>query len=259
MKKNYYSLISLLIIQSILLCTSVVAIPVEITVWPVSENNTVNIDIRVDSVNYYQPIFSFEGGFTFDPAVAIVDTLVTEGGVIERVGLFAYSVDSVIGGCSFAYARTNPIPASGLLFTARMALSDVSAYTDPTMLIDSVAFRFNEGDPEACISFNYPTDVSEIRGLIRRSFRLQQNYPNPFNPSTTIRYNLERKSYVELSIYNICGKKVRTLISQFQNPGEYSVAWDGFDQSGSNVASGIYFCRIEANGYSSSRKMVMLK
>jgi flagellar hook assembly protein FlgD len=91
------------------------------------------------------------------------------------------------------------------------------------------------------------------------SFCLGQNHPNPFNPQTLIRYGLPNNSEVNLIIYNILGQKVRTLVDENQIAGYKTVIWDGKDESGDQVASGIYFCRLRAGNYTEVRKMVMLK
>ncbi len=86
-------------------------------------------------------------------------------------------------------------------------------------------------------------------------FSLSQNYPNPFNPNTTIKYQLKTKSNVQLTIYDISGREVKTLINQRQNAGHHSVAFDASD-----FASGIYFYRLKtSSGFVQSRKMVLLR
>jgi photosystem II stability/assembly factor-like uncharacterized protein len=89
--------------------------------------------------------------------------------------------------------------------------------------------------------------------------RLYRNRPNPFNPVTTIRYSVPAASHVELSIYTTTGTLVRTLVSAIQQPGTREVEWDGTDESGRRVVSGVYFCRFHAGGSVFSRKMVLLK
>lgn len=86
------------------------------------------------------------------------------------------------------------------------------------------------------------------------SFGLHQNYPNPFNPSTQIAFDLPSASHVELSIYNVLGQEVKTLINQQMEAGSHVVTFDG-----SNLASGIYFYRISADNFSDTKKMMMLK
>ncbi len=77
-------------------------------------------------------------------------------------------------------------------------------------------------------------------------FRLEQNYPNPFNPETVIRYQLAVGSKVELSVYNVLGQKMRTLVKGHQSPGWHEVVWDGRDDSGKPVSSGVYIYRLSA-------------
>jgi hypothetical protein len=91
------------------------------------------------------------------------------------------------------------------------------------------------------------------------SFALYQNYPNPFNPETQIRYDLPVSGFVNLAIYNILGQRVRILVDEFQEVGRKSVIWDGRDDSGHQVASGIYFYKIKAENFNKTRKMILIK
>ncbi len=90
-------------------------------------------------------------------------------------------------------------------------------------------------------------------------FTLKQNYPNPFNPSTTISYHLKKEAKIELSIYNIKGQKVKTLVSEIQPSGEHQIVWNGHDQQGKAVSSGIYFYKLSSNDKSITRKMMLIK
>jgi len=92
------------------------------------------------------------------------------------------------------------------------------------------------------------------------------NYPNPFNPSTTISYALPYSSNVELTIYDITGKVVRTFNEEVQSAGYQNIVWNGTNQNGSRVSSGIYFYRfkaasLESNGkvYEKTAKLILLK
>jgi fibronectin type 3 domain-containing protein len=90
-------------------------------------------------------------------------------------------------------------------------------------------------------------------------YELYQNYPNPFNPTTTIRFGLPRKSDVRLVIYDILGREIRRLVDRRVEAGYGEIIWDGKNERGSDVGSGVYFYRLQAEGVSISRKMVMLK
>jgi hypothetical protein len=116
---------------------------------------------------------------------------------------------------------------------------------------------------QALADFGFsPTDVSdqeEGQENIPTSFSLKQNYPNPFNPQTIIEYVLPKDCELEIAIYNILGRKVRTLVKEFQKSGQHRVEWDGKDEEGKEVSSGIYFYRIKTPEFSQAKKMVLLR
>jgi hypothetical protein len=98
------------------------------------------------------------------------------------------------------------------------------------------------------------TDVgsSNTRSPVR--YALKQNYPNPFNPTTTIRYQLPSRSYVTLTVYDLLGRKVGTLVDGVEEPGEKSTTFDG-----SSLASGVYFYRLKAGEFVQTRKLVLVR
>ncbi len=91
------------------------------------------------------------------------------------------------------------------------------------------------------------------------SYTLNQNYPNPFNPTTEIQFGLPQSGQVVLTIYNINGQSVATLANQVMDAGVHVVSWNGQDQTGSVVASGVYFYKLEVNGFRETKKMLLLK
>ena len=105
----------------------------------------------------------------------------------------------------------------------------------------------------------YAVSVGESFVEIPSGFALFQNYPNPFNPVTHIAYDLPGDSRVELSIYNLLGQKIRTLVNRDMSGGHHVAVWDGNDDLGSPVSTGIYFYRIRADDFKESRKMILLK
>ncbi len=90
-------------------------------------------------------------------------------------------------------------------------------------------------------------------------FNVLQNYPNPFNPVTTLRYDLPENGHVNITIYDMLGRQVNTLINQTQDAGYKSVIWDATNDYGKPVSAGIYLYQIQAGGYISTKKMVLLK
>jgi hypothetical protein len=103
------------------------------------------------------------------------------------------------------------------------------------------------------------TGIDEITEAIPTKYALHQNYPNPFNPSTTIKYDLKAKTDVVLTIYNVLGQKVRTLVNTNQAAGYQNVVWDGLNEFGEQVSTGVYIYRIEAGDFVKARKMVFMK
>lgn len=97
------------------------------------------------------------------------------------------------------------------------------------------------------------------QGNTPQRFDILQNYPNPFNPVTTIRYQLPEDVHVTLTVYNMLGQRVRTLVDDMQTAGYYSVQWDGTNRSGMTLSSGMYFYRIQAGRYNVVRTMLFMK
>jgi hypothetical protein len=99
----------------------------------------------------------------------------------------------------------------------------------------------------------------EVRHAVPTEFALMQNYPNPFNPNTKISYALPVDTKVEISIFNVLGQKVKTLVSNKKAAGFHTINWDGTDKKGNFVSSGKYFYRIKAGDFVATKSMMMLK
>jgi len=95
--------------------------------------------------------------------------------------------------------------------------------------------------------------------MLPSQFVVYQNYPNPFNPSTTIRYDLSEQSYVQISIHDLLGRNVRTLVKELQDAGQKSVVWDATDADGRSISSGIYLLSVNVDSESLVQKMMYLK
>ena len=105
-----------------------------------------------------------------------------------------------------------------------------------------------------------PTSVqSEQNTAIPTTFKLEQNFPNPFNPRTTINYQLPRNTKVSLRIYNLNGQMIKSLVNSKQTMGSYAVTWDGKDEYGKQVASGLYIYAIKTKEFEQKRKMLFVR
>jgi len=127
--------------------------------------------------------------------------------------------------------------------------SDVNGSTFPPGFGGGMTFKVKSIDMAA----------DDIAPVVPHSFALNQNYPNPFNPTTKVSFSVERKTDVNISIFNILGQKVFTLVSGTMDPGVYDREWPGTDQNGSQVASGIYFYKMTAGDFVQTRKMLLMR
>jgi hypothetical protein len=101
--------------------------------------------------------------------------------------------------------------------------------------------------------------IESAENGLPKEFSLVGNYPNPFNPTTTIVYRLPARSEVTLEIFDMLGRLIKLLYNGTQNPGEYSRDWDGTDNTGVKVSSGVYFYKLKSSLYVCTKKMVLLK
>jgi len=110
-----------------------------------------------------------------------------------------------------------------------------------------------------CYPVSGASAVTERGDGLPSSFSLSQNYPNPFNPTTEINFDVPTRSQVTLSVFNVLGQKVSTLLDEVKDAGKYTADWDGTASDGTPVASGIYFYRMEAGNFVQTKKMMLLK
>jgi len=109
------------------------------------------------------------------------------------------------------------------------------------------------------LDFSTPVSIVKRENRFPDDFYLFPNYPNPFNPVTTIRFSLPVNSKVILNVYDINGRKIRTLLNQKKAAGFYEIKWDGKNDQGANVASGLYLYQLKTSGKVLSRKMLLLR
>ncbi|MGB5106845.1 MAG: T9SS type A sorting domain-containing protein [Candidatus Zixiibacteriota bacterium] len=177
-------------------------------------------------------------------------------------------------GISFAWGAVETTPWLSLTPSSGTAPSTVDFNIDATGLLPGeyaaqVIFKQAAGletgidddqDTVDVILFvDFSTDVDDIGGSLPTTFSLEQNFPNPFNPTTSIEFNLPKASYVNLSVFNILGQKVTELVNTTLSAGNKRIEWNGMDQNGRTVESGVYFYKISAEEFSMTRKMMMIK
>lgn len=141
----------------------------------------------------------------------------------------------------------------------------VDSVSFPALAVDQSYGRLPDGGAWQILSTitrgfaNSTTTGVQDESAIVKEFRLGQNYPNPFNPATTITYQLTANDNVKLVVYNLLGAEIRTLVNEQQSPGVHSITWDGTNQLGQSVTSGMYFYRLQSGGRFEVRRMTLLK
>jgi hypothetical protein len=147
-------------------------------------------------------------------------------------------------------------------FVLHFGLSDADTILRMTITWpNGIVSEVREGlfiNSSVVVNVDLLTAVSEDTPLPGR-FGLEQNHPNPFNPTTTIGYFLGKQSPVSISVYDILGRHVRTLVDDFQSPGRHVVFWDGTGSTGATVSTGVYFYRMRAGNFVASHKMLLAK
>ncbi len=155
-------------------------------------------------------------------------------------------------------------PSGAPIFPGRWPIPEDLSYTNTELLTAST-----EGLPLGDLNW-FPdkkaiweamqTSVSlKEKDAVPQDFALEQNYPNPFNPETQISFRLNKSGHVKLAVYNMLGQKVKTLLDKEKQAGRYRVTWDGTDENGEKLSSGIYYYRLEMGESHATRKMLLLK
>ena len=119
--------------------------------------------------------------------------------------------------------------------------------------VDLIAQWIDEG------ALEHPVLAIQKNAQVPREYILNQNYPNPFNPTTTLRYDLPEDAYVNITIYDMMGRQVSTLVSSQQSAGYKSVRWNATNDKRSPVSVGLYLYIIEAGQFRQTKKMVLFK
>lgn len=193
-----------------------------------------------DTVDYVSPdAIMFAKQKLFSPSVAAGSDFAGTGTGIPAFGL-VMTVTDVPG--TFEIDTTCTSPANHLVF-----VTDANAEIVP---------GFHKGT--VTITGNAVHEIGAGAG-VPEGYTLGQNHPNPFNASTVIEFTNQRDGNVRLDVFNILGQNVVTLLDKYMELGTYAVDWDGRDRGGNEVASGMYFYRLQAGDFRDVKKMVLLK
>ncbi len=182
---------------------------------------------------------------------------------LEADGTLLMSLPIQAGGIVMSTPVAGDLDNDGDLEIAVGSTNGVYVWNYPTPSTVDMPWPMYRGNARRT---GYVEDVTTGRGedahpepWVPARYALAQNYPNPFNPETTIRYSLARESLAKLTVYNILGQEIVTLVNDRQSAGAHEAVWSGQDARGRDVSSGLYFYRLEAGDFAETRKMVLMR
>ncbi|MBI5473782.1 MAG: T9SS type A sorting domain-containing protein [Ignavibacteriae bacterium] len=141
-------------------------------------------------------------------------------------------------------------------------------FTDAAAVLSPVQYRLNQIDLDRTQHYTEPITLGIPTAVVQQpayKFLLEQNYPNPFNPTTIIKYQIPSTNHATLSVFDVLGREVATLVNEVKQPGTYTVQWDArlrsanFGGQASMQASGVYFYRLQSGGFVSTKKLMLLR
>jgi hypothetical protein len=201
---------------------------------------------------------------------------VEDGQWFTKVGTFSQCQPVAVAISSFNASAKNDVVTLHGDFRSNLAVDVVNVYraagTGAFTRIDVVTpdgSSFNYTDKVSAGNYRYQIGVVDQDGEFMSAIQtvsvkamtaaLSQNEPNPFNPETTIRFTMPSSGNVTLNIYDAAGRLVRSLVNGVTEAGSHNVTWNGVDNHGSPVSSGVYFYRLSAGKFSETKKMTLLK
>lgn len=225
------------------------------------ERSAAEAHFAAKTVYYYYRDMAYGLNYFGDPVMRVYDRIpgqlaltseASSTGAILRVTSDNQPVAEclVVASCDGEIMATATTDASGV---AVLGLPDTAAGLVTVSLVKA-GYTVARGLVTGLIT----TDVEDDNNALPVTFAVEQNYPNPFNPSTTIPFNLPSREQVNLTVYNLLGQKVVTLLAEDMEPGQHTVVWNGRDSRGTSVGAGIYLYRIQAGELSQTKKMVLL-
>ncbi len=218
----------------------------------ITEGEEVILPINVNGAG---GIFALSGVITYDPAY------------LEYVGvtwptIFSHNATSfptIRSEIKIAAATTTEVEGDVTIATVTFVAQATLPGNQTSVSLASL--RWNEEDELNNAALATLQNVTSVNSnfLAPNEYTLYQNHPNPFNPTTTISYDLPEQSMIKLTVFDILGQEVATLQEAEKPPGNYEVQWNGLNQHGNPVSTGVYFCRLQAGNYSKTIKMVYLR
>ncbi|HVP35686.1 MAG TPA: cohesin domain-containing protein [Terriglobales bacterium] len=265
LKVVFWNLVSLLLFSGLALAST---IPVSIPDTTAAPGDIIVLPILAQNIPP-DTVWSADITVGFNSAVVQAESVIFSGTLVNN-SYWANVYNIVADSINIALAGSQTINGSGTLVYIRFKVLSSASKGDST-IVHFKKMIFNDGEPLASAKDGVlritPTGIKENDNLnLPRDFNLGQNYPNPFNPTTTIPFRVNGSQFMvhssnrtTLIIYNILGQKVNTLVNENLKSGTYQVTWNGNNDAGEKVPSGVYFYRLTSSNNSETRKMVLMR
>lgn len=199
-------------------------------------------------------VAGFQQEYSYDRSVVVIDSMVRHADN-HSVELYWYADDGKLSlGMIDIYSKHGI--KSGRSHLATIYYHTLGSEVDS---LGGLTHVFTKAAERGARLLQMTVNTGTTEPNLPKTFAFHQNYPNPFNSQTIIKYDLPKASNVEITIFNILGQRVNNLVTGEQPAGFHQAIWDGTNVQGKPVASGVYFYRIKAEGFTQSKKMVLLK
>lgn len=209
---------------------------------------------------------SFEMVFSPTNYVTVNDAEVGDNNLLGSDVIFLPNIDNTTGTLSLGITRKagqGGVSGSGMVarVLATMSASAVVGEDTTHFALQNVTANDPEGNPITLdvTETTLVTSIDDLTAELPGKFALHQNYPNPFNPETVIHYDLPGAAAVVIEVFDLLGRKVRTLVDGTQSAGNHKVVWDGRDDRGRRAASGVYVYNMRAGEFTQNRKLILLR
>ncbi len=221
------------------------------------------IDVRVADV---ADLFGTAFELLYSPITFVEAQTAEAGGMLGNDVIFFPNLDNALGKVSIGLTRKSGqsgVDGSGMVARIKMKMASsatIGAKTD--LILQNTAANDPAGQPIQLVVAGQSLVTEVTSGSetnVPTVFALHANVPNPFNPSTAIKYDIAAPSEVTVVIFDMLGKPVRTLVSERQPAGRYAATWDGRDEKGKAVSSGVFICQLRTDGFVQNRKMLLLQ
>jgi len=189
---------------------------------------------------------------------AIVPGKWTIGGTVQNVSIWGLELADAVSWVMVTENNSGTVAGNGGTVIVEVTF-DATDLLEGDVLVADLVINNNAGDDVLIpVSLSVVGDIAE-ENLPVLYTALDNNYPNPFNPNTNIAYSIKDAAKVTLEVYNVKGQLVKTLVNDYRETGHYNVNWNGKDNSSKPSASGVYFYKMKAGNYVSTKKMILMK